>query len=182
MEKFLERLRTLWSKPVFRIGGGLVLVLIIVAAGGGLYLSQRAPAQPIDFPHNVHVGLGAECQFCHVGVTWSDTAGLPETDKCWSCHVQIDKQSAELDKLAEFAASGEQIPWTPVFIQPDFVHFPHQNHVAAGLSCETCHGDIGNQRVAEPIARQNMGWCLDCHQKMQPEDFKHLSDCSTCHY
>jgi hypothetical protein len=50
MEKFLERLRTLWSKPVFRIGGGLVLVLIIVAAGGDLYLSQRAPAQPLISP------------------------------------------------------------------------------------------------------------------------------------
>jgi hypothetical protein len=27
-----------------------------------------------------------------------------------------------------------------------------------------------------------MGWCLDCHQTMRPQDFIRLGDCATCHY
>ena len=70
----------------------------------------------------------------------------------------------------------------PVFIQPDFVHFNHRPHVAAGVACETCHGDMTKETVAQAIPRQNMGWCLDCHSKQAPEKWTRLSDCSTCHY
>ena len=178
----MERVKALWQRPFFRVGLALVLVLILGGAAGGLYFTQTVPEQPIDFPHNVHVGLGAQCLYCHPAAAWGPTAGLPSTELCWSCHQQIEKESPELDKLAAFVSENEPVPWVPVFIQPDFVHFTHDRHVASGISCETCHGDIGSQRTAEPIARQNMGWCLDCHQKMRPDDFQHLSDCSLCHY
>lgn len=174
--------KALWQRPIVRIGVAVVLLIVLGGAVGGYYLTQTPPQQPIAFPHNIHVGLGAECLYCHPGAQWGPTAGLPSTDRCWSCHQQIQKQSPELDKLASYAQKNEPIPWVPVAIQPDFVHFNHRPHIAAGINCETCHGDVSTMKVAEPQRGQNMGWCLDCHKNMAPDQFTRLSDCSTCHY
>jgi hypothetical protein len=172
----------IWKRTWVRIVAGLVVILLITGAAGGIYLTQKTPAQPIDYPHSIHIGLGAQCVYCHTGVTWGPTAGLPSAAKCWGCHQQIQKQSPELAKLAEFAKNDKAIPWVPVAIQPDFVHFNHQPHIAAKVACETCHGDVSKMKTAQPQPGQNMGWCLDCHKKMRPENFTRLSDCSICHY
>lgn len=173
-----------WLIPWVRVTAGLVVLIFLGGAVGGVVLSQTTPAQPIDFPHNFHVGTGLDCQYCHPGAAWGPTAGLPSTEKCWGCHQQVPKTktSPELQKLAAYVENNEEIPWVPVFIQPDFVQFNHRPHVAAGVDCATCHGDLSRQTVAQPIARQNMGWCLDCHQKQGPEKWARLSDCATCHY
>lgn len=175
------------QRPWYRHPGAqiaAVLVIITLLGGGatGLYFSQQAPPQPIQFPHSVHVGMGAPCAYCHPGADSGPVAGLPSTAKCWGCHQQIAQDSPELEKLATFALSGQEIPWVPVFIQPDFVQFNHRPHIAAQVECKTCHGDLSKVTVAEPIARQNMGWCLSCHKQMAPQDFTRLSDCALCHY
>jgi hypothetical protein len=178
----MERAKTLLRRPrIFFILGAALLVFLL-AGGGALYLTQAHPEQPIAFPHSTHVGIGAQCIYCHSSATFSPVAGLPSNDKCWGCHQQIQRQSPELDKLANFVRSNEPVPWVPVAIQPDFVHFPHNRHVNAGVSCETCHGDVGQMQVAVPQPRQNMGWCLDCHVTMRPEQTALLTDCSACHY
>ena len=160
-----------------------LLLIVLGGATTAVVLSQSVPEQPIQFPHSTHVGLGLQCRYCHPGVDWGPTAGLPTTNKCWGCHQQVKKPgSTELAKLTKYAENKEQIPWVPVAIQPDFVHFNHRPHVAAGVACETCHGDMGNMTVATQPFVQNMGWCLDCHKRMRPADFVRLSDCSTCHY
>lgn len=174
--------KALWQRPVFRIGIAVAFLIILGGAAGGIYFTQLPPEQPIQFPHNVHVGLGAQCLYCHPGAVSGPVAGLPSQSKCWGCHQQIKKQSPELEKLAGFVSRREPIPWVPVAIQPDFVHFNHAPHIAAGLNCESCHGNLAAMTVAEPQKGQNMGWCLSCHQKMAPEKFTRLSDCSICHY
>jgi len=178
----MDKIHTWWQRPVFRIGIAVFLVLVLGGAVGGIYYTQTPPNQPIAFPHQTHLAFGAQCLYCHPAATWGPAAGLPTTAKCWGCHQQIQKQSPELDKLAEYARNGQPIPWVPVAIQPDFVRFNHRPHVAAGVSCETCHGDLSQMTVAQPQPGQNMGWCLACHQRMRPGDFTRLSDCSTCHY
>lgn len=171
-----------WRRPVFLIAAALVLLLILGGAGGGIYLSQRPPAQPIQFPHSLHVGLGASCQYCHPGVRWGPSAGLPSNEKCWGCHQQIAKTTPELDKLAGYVERGESIPWVPVAIMPDFVQFTHQPHLGAGLECQTCHGNVAEMTTARPQAGMDMGWCLSCHRKMRPDNAVKLTDCGTCHY
>ena len=138
----MQKLLALWKRPQFRIGLGLFLFLVLAAAVGGIYLTQVPPEQPIQFPHSFHVGTGAQCLYCHPGAATGPVAGLPSSGKCWGCHQQIAKPSAELDKLAGFIERNESIPWVPVAIQPDFVHFNHRPHVAAGVDCKTCHGDL----------------------------------------
>jgi hypothetical protein len=174
-----------WSKkPAFRIGLAVVLVLVLGGTAGGIYLTQTTPPQPIQFPHSVHVGIGAQCLYCHPGAVTGPVAGLPTQAKCWGCHQQVKKTdtSPELQKLVKYVKDNQPIPWVPVAIEPDFVHFNHRPHIAAGLSCENCHGNVAKMKTAVRQKGQNMGWCLDCHKRMRPEKFVKLSSCETCHY
>ncbi|MBI4730679.1 MAG: cytochrome c3 family protein [Chloroflexi bacterium] len=180
----LEKARELVRKPVFLIGTGLLFLLLFSAAGYGVWTTQQPPPQPIQFNHSVHVGLGVQCLYCHPGAWRQASAGLPTSGKCWGCHQQMANTKPEQQKLVEYVNSSEPIPWVPVFIQPDFVYFNHRPHIAGGVNCETCHGEISRLTVAEPIAGQNMGWCLDCHRTTAGDDEEkliRLTDCSTCH-
>ncbi len=171
-----------WKQPGIQIATVLVAFIIVGGIIGGIFLTQTPPEQPIAFPHNRHVGIGASCLYCHAGATLGPSAGLPGIEKCWGCHQQVQKQSPELTKLAGYVERNEAIPWVPVAIQPEFVRFKHSPHVNAGLQCSACHGDLAKMTVAEAQKGQNMGWCLQCHKSSAPEQWTKLSDCATCHY
>lgn len=181
----LERILEWLKRPIVRLGLLVVILLLASAFTWGIYQTQRAPSQPIEFAHNVHVGLGVQCLYCHPGAWRGESAGLPTQAKCWGCHQQIAKQTAELDKLSAYVESNEPIPWVPVAIMPDFVHFNHRPHIAGSINCEACHGDMTKVTVAENPEVMNMGWCLDCHRDQSENDEekrKRLFDCVTCHY
>ena len=52
---------------------------------------------------------------------------------------------------------------------PDFVYFDHSIHVAKGIGCTTCHGQIAEMPLTYRAATLYMSWCLDCHR--QPEKY-----------
>ena len=160
------------------------MLLFLCAASYGVWYTQQPPQQPIQFNHSVHVGFGVQCLYCHPGAWKSASAGIPTQTKCWGCHQQIPIKNQEQQKLADAVAKNEPIQWVPVFIMPDFVYFNHRPHIAAGLNCETCHGEISRQTVAQPRPRLNMGWCLDCHRTRAADNevlLTKLTDCGTCH-
>lgn len=174
----------LLRRPWFWGATGLLVVLLVSVAGYGLWTTQQAPPQPIEYNHQVHVSLGVQCLYCHPGAWKQASAGLPTTAKCWGCHQQMANSKPAQQVLVQYAENNREIPWVPVFIQPDFVYFNHRPHIAAGVNCETCHGEIGREKIAQPIAGQNMGWCLACHRQHaagNPELLTKLSDCYTCH-
>ncbi len=35
----------------------------------------------------------------------------------------------------------------------------------AGVECETCHGNMAEEGVANQYAPLTMGWCIDCHRR-----------------
>jgi len=180
----LDKIKALFKKPDFLIGVGVFFIIFFSAGVYGIWRLQQSPPQPIQFNHEVHVGFGVQCLYCHPGAWKQASAGLPTSAKCWGCHQQIPIKNAEQQKLADYVASGESIPWVPVFIQPDFVYFNHRPHIAYGLNCETCHGEISRQKVAEARSGQNMGWCLRCHREKlaaDPQKLIKLTDCATCH-
>jgi hypothetical protein len=181
----------------------LIAVLSVFSiAVYGIYITQQSPEQPIEFRHDVHVKLGVQCLYCHPGALRGPSPGLPTQNKCWGCHQQIAKTftSDRLEVLVEYIERDEPIAWVPVAQVPDFVHFTHRPHVAAGLNCETCHGDMSTMEIAENQQVLNMGWCLQCHKSRtednvenNPENDQHVSellhekrtklmDCGTCHY
>lgn len=178
------KIMILIKKPLFLAGIGIFLILILSGSGYAVWRMQQSPPQPIQFNHEVHVGFGVQCLYCHPGAWKQESAGLPTSSKCWGCHQQMPIKNAEQQKLADYVASGESIPWVPVFIQPDFVYFNHRPHIAASLNCETCHGEISRQKIAVARSGQNMGWCLNCHREKAADDeikLAKLIDCTTCH-
>jgi hypothetical protein len=188
--------------PMGRVGMLIAVLSVFSIAVYGIYITQQSPEQPIEFRHDVHVKLGVQCLYCHPGVLRGPSPGLPTQNKCWGCHQQIAKTftSDRLEVLVEYIERDEPIAWVPVAQVPDFVHFTHRPHVAAGLNCETCHGDMSTMEIAENQQVLNMGWCLQCHKSRtednvenNPENDQHVSellhekrtklmDCGTCHY
>lgn len=171
-------------RPVIFGIAGLLIVLLLSGAGYGLWSTQQPPPQPIQFPHKLHIGLGVQCLYCHPGAWKQESAGLPTETKCWGCHQNFPAQAPELQKLANYVKTNTPIPWVPVAIMPDFVHFNHRPHIAAGLNCENCHGELSRMTVAQPQKGMNMGWCLGCHRSRfanDPVKLTRLTDCFTCH-
>ncbi len=186
-----EKLTNLLRQPLFLIGLGIVLLTLLTGAGWGVMQTQTPPPQPLEFRHNLHVGFGIQCLYCHAGALTGRSAGLPTNAKCWACHQQLKIYAdgtvpfpPDLQILADFVERDEPVPWVPVAIMPEYVYFSHRPHVAYGLNCEQCHGEISQMTVALPQAGMHMGWCLDCHKttfKDDPVRLTKLTDCSTCH-
>lgn len=182
--RWFELLSGLLKNKLFMTSGLVVLVLLLSAATYGIWYSQQPPRQPIQFNHKLHLGFGVQCLYCHPGAWKGHSAGLPTETKCWGCHQQIAIKDADQQKLADAVAKNEPIRWVPVFILPDFVYFNHRPHIAAGLNCETCHGELSRMTVAQPRKNLNMGWCLHCHRQKAAHDEQlliRLTDCGTCH-
>lgn len=79
------------------------------------------------------------------------------------------------------------IPWIRVHNLPDFVAFDHRSHVAAGVSCQKCHGAIESMERVRQAETLSMGWCVNCHREANEQGINgHPVDaslnCSTCHY
>jgi hypothetical protein len=195
MSKLLPKLFELLKKPGTQIILLVAFLSIVSGAAWGVYQTQISPAQPIQFPHKIHVGLQIPCLYCHPGAWRQASAGLPTEQKCWACHGQLKKYfqppvpvsqwPAELQKLSSYVQENKPIDWVPVYQVPDFVHFNHRPHIAAGVNCEDCHGDMTKVTIAENPQVFNMGFCLNCHREKtqdDPEKRTKLLDCGTCHY
>ena len=64
------------------------------------------PEQPVEFPHNIHVGKKIGCtEYCHEAVTTGPVAGLPSVRTCMICHNAIADRSA-----ADQADHGDERP------------------------------------------------------------------------
>ena len=57
----------------------------------------------------------------------------------------------------------QPVPWVRIHKLPEYVHFPHMRHVNAGVTCQTCHGQIQNMKQVYQASSLNMGWCVNCH-------------------
>lgn len=187
------------------LGVALLAVLIFLAVSSW----SRQPAvatpssQPINFPHNVHVGTyKIDCQYCHSEARRSEYAGLPSVERCMGCHKIIGADNPEIAKIHEYAGRSAPIPWVRIFKVPEFTQFPHKPHVRAEVACQTCHGPIERMPVVggdtgpsltddltrlvglKPPQRPfTMGWCVDCHRRENAtRGMRAPLDCIACHH
>lgn len=193
---FLAVLLWLWS----------TLLRSAYATGQGVIQKQ-----PVPFSHDHHVaGLGIDCRYCHTTVEKSAFAGIPPTETCMNCHRQIWTNADLLEPVRESYRSGTPIVWNRVNDLPDYVYFNHAIHVAKGVGCAECHGQVDEMPLMRQTASLQMEWCLDCHRDpgkrlrpreevfnmkwRRPADFaamqarlveeydvKSLTSCSVCH-
>jgi hypothetical protein len=127
--------------------------------------------QPVPFSHEHHVsGLGIDCRFCHTGVETSPVAGVPPVETCMRCHSQMWVHAPMLAPVRDAWATQTPVQWTRVHDLPDYVYFDHSIHIAKGVGCSTCHGDVGEMPLTMRVVNLQMRWCIDCHR--EPE--KHL--------
>lgn len=154
------------------IPGLLLLVIgaVVLSAYSGASSPQgNQPTQPINFPHPRHAGdvkdggLGLNCLYCHNAANKSADAGMPAMNTCMGCHTIVAAQRPEIQKLAKYNAEKRPVPWVRIHKVPEYVHFPHVRHVNAGVTCQTCHGQVQKMAQVYQYASLNMGWCVNCH-------------------
>ena len=153
---------------IFIIGAALWVVAEINRSSynTGAFIERE---QPVQFSHKHHVGDdGIDCRYCHTAVETSSTAGLPSTQTCMNCHAQIWNDSPYLAPVFESWRTGRPIAWQRVHDLPDFVFFNHSIHVAKGVGCATCHGQVDDMPLVWQEASLQMEWCLQCHRNPAP--------------
>lgn len=165
--------------------GSIILValaLAIVLAAG--YLIVRSPyrtqvgivrEQPVPYSHKLHVGeLGLDCRYCHTAVDKSSAAGIPSTEICMNCHLQVRPDSPALAPIRDSFTTGQPIAWNRIHDLADYVYFNHSIHVNKGFGCVTCHGRVDEMPLMYRERSLLMEWCLDCHRNparyIRPKD------------
>ncbi len=149
---------------------------LVVALGLRQRPSMR-PAQPIEFPHFIHVTrIGMECTDCHQYAEKSIHAGLPHADFCMACHAGVATDKPEVVKLAAMYKAGEPIKWVRVYRVKPHVYFTHKRHVLSGVKCQECHGPVELMTTVQRVTDLGMGWCLECHNSRGAS-----RECVTCH-
>ncbi len=172
--------------PIFRPSANLaaaVTLLGLAALGAGgvawWWLGPRtdyarhvhwAVDQPVPFSHEHHVaGLGLDCRFCHSSVEVSATAGLPPTTTCMTCHSQVWTNAALLEPVRLSLANNTPLVWHRVNDLPDYVYFNHSIHIAKGVGCSSCHGEVDRMALSYKDKSLTMQFCLDCHRNPGPQ-------------
>jgi hypothetical protein len=149
-------------------------LFIIAAALAIAFAVVRSPyitgqnevvVQPVPFSHEHHVGdCGIDCRYCHTSVEDSAFAGIPPTKTCMNCHSQLFADSPLLASVRASFRDERPMVWTRVHDVPDFAYFNHGIHVAKGIGCSTCHGEVDKMPLMWREATLHMQWCLDCHR------------------
>lgn len=135
------------------------------------------PEQPIPYSHAIHVEKNnMECTYCHSGVTKSPYATIPSVELCMGCHKTVLPDSPKIKKLVEAYEKKTPIKWEPVNHLPEHVYFTHERHVKAGISCQSCHGQVQKMEVVEKVSSLKMGFCVSCHREHGAS-----IDCLVCH-
>jgi len=170
------------SKPSKRGLVTLLLIVVTLALGGWAFLDTfsnvgYAPIQPIPFSHKLHAGTRKiPCLYCHSNAERSRHATIPSTNVCMNCHLVARTDRPAIQQVTKLYEEGKPIPWVRVHRVPDYVYFSHWWHVARGIACQTCHGQIQNEDVVRQAENLKMGWCISCHRQN-----KASQECNTCH-
>lgn len=177
--------------------GGFILFFLIglmgaLAVGWFLFpaLLFSEKQQPIAFNHKAHVeNAGMACEDCHSYRENGSFAGLPTTEQCAECHMDVTggetPAEKEIDRfVTEYVQTGKQVEWLVTQYQPDNVYFSHIAH--DGFACTECHPDVGNSEVAPSFYRNRitgyskntmkMWQCERCHAQLETSN-----GCQVCH-
>ncbi|MEP6904200.1 MAG: cytochrome c3 family protein [Actinomycetota bacterium] len=135
------------------------------------YLTNRylERQQPVQFSHKHHVGDdGIDCRYCHTSVETAASAGMPPTQTCMNCHSQIWVDSPYLEPVRASYRDNKPIQWLKVHDLPEYAYFNHSIHVAKGVGCASCHGDVANMPAVYQENTLQMEWCIACHREPGP--------------
>jgi hypothetical protein len=155
-------------------GLGALLAVSLFAAGFYYYALPSytrvgyQPEQPVPFSHQIHSGqLGMDCRYCHTNVENSPHATVPNSQTCMNCHnperANVKGNSPLLSLVRESYKSGKPVEWKRIHKVPEYAYFNHSVHIARGVGCVSCHGQINEMKIVYHDQPLSMGWCLTCH-------------------
>jgi len=152
--------------PLVLFVGGLIWIVPVM---NYTTHSQFAPPQPVPFSHKHHVSDdGIDCRYCHTSVEVSSNAGMPPTETCMTCHSQIWTHAPVLAPVRQSFAEAKPLRWTRVYRLPDYVFFNHSIHIAKGVGCNECHGQVEEMPLTRQATHMYMLFCLNCHTDPAP--------------
>lgn len=163
---------------IFALKIGACVALIVCVAAILLWRAVIADSPAINaavpqnppFSHKHHVSdVGLDCRFCHASVETAAFAGIPPTSTCMTCHSQLFRGQSMLGPVATSLRENRPLHWIRVHHLPDFVYFHHDIHIAKGIGCSTCHGQVDQMPLMSRTQSLEMSWCLNCHRA--PENF-----------
>ncbi len=150
--------------------------------------------------HGRHAGIPSTdvCMKCHKYVTSSfdvlqqeikladEKKRKPETVISTELQALYDTLGLD-DPKQPIPDDAKSIPWVRVHNLPDYVYFDHRAHVAAGVTCQKCHGPVESMERVRQFESLSMGWCVNCHREATEDGInghavKASTDCATCHY
>ena len=102
---------------------------------------------------------------------------MPPTQTCMNCHSQIWADSPYLEPVRASFRDNKPIEWERVHDLPEFAYFNHSIHVAKGVGCSTCHGQIDNMPAVYQENTLQMEWCLSLPPragKIHPAEIRDL--------
>src|SRR5262250_2552065 len=145
---------------------GLALTAVLGLARSPYFTRQNVTrSQPVQFSHKHHVGDdGIDCRYCHATVETTASAGLPPTQTCMNCHSQLFNDASYLEPVRASFRENRPIQWERVHDLPEFVYFNHSIHVAKGIGCSSCHGQIDKMPAVYQENTLQMEWCIACHR------------------
>ena len=154
--------------PVLALLGGFVFTQLARSSYlTGQYVERQ---QPVQFSHKHHVGDdGIDCRYCHQTVETTASAGMPSTQTCMNCHSQLWAESPYLEPVRASFRDNKPIEWQRVHDLPEYTYFNHSIHVAKGVGCSTCHGQVDKMPAIYQENSLQMEWCIGCHRA--PENF-----------
>ncbi len=166
----------LFGRGANSLAKGALVLIVLLAGGAYVFYSYVARSsyitganlerqQPVQFSHRHHVGDdGIDCRYCHSTVETSAAAGVPPTETCMNCHNELFKDQPYLEPVRASQRDNKPIKWRRVHDLPEFVYFDHSIHVAKGVGCATCHGDVANMASVYQESSLQMEWCIECHK------------------
>ena len=148
-----------------------------------------------------HAGIPSTdvCMKCHKFVTSSfaelqSEADLASAEKRKPDLIISDKLRPLYNTLGitdpqkfETTDKAKSISWVQVHNLPDYVYFDHSAHVAAGVSCQKCHGPVESMERVRQFETLSMGWCVNCHRDatengIEGHEVNASTNCAVCHY
>ena len=159
----------------------LLAVALVWATAGAWFDSfteeEVAPVQPVPFRHDIHAGqLQLACEYCHRYAWSAEEATIPSIRLCMGCHEYNGVETEGTAVLFSFWEQNIEPPWVRVYEIPPLNRFSHKRHLAAGVPCEHCHGDVRTMARLSRAVEWQMGLCVDCHHQNDAS-----VDCYTCY-
>ena len=159
-----------------------LLILALLGVGAWAFFDTfsnvgYAPKQPIAFSHKLHAGTRKiPCLYCHANAERSRHATVPAMNVCMNCHNVARTERPAIQQITALYNANKPVEWVRVHRVPDYVYFSHRWHVAKGIACQTCHGQVQNMDVIQQVATLKMGFCISCHRQNNASQ-----ECNTCH-